>query len=130
MAVEENLIGIAMTNSEAIMVHTYAKKPVLGTNPIAIAAPADPYPFYFDAATTVVPRGKLEVYAKKGKELPDGWGIDEEGKVCHDSQRVLDAIIGKVTGGILPLGGADELHGSHKGYGYAMICEIFSAILS
>lgn len=130
MAMREGLVGISMTNSEAIMVHTYAKKPVLGTNPIAIAAPAKPYPFYFDAATTVVPRGKLEVYKKKEKPLPDGWASDETGNQSNDASRVLDAIIGKVAGGIFPLGGDKEESGSHKGYGYAMICEIATAIAS
>ena len=56
MAVEEGLIGMSMTNTEAIMVPTFGKQAMLGTNPIAFAMPADPVNFSFDAATTVVPR--------------------------------------------------------------------------
>jgi len=130
MACDEGFFGMATTNSESIMVHTYSKQPILGSNPIAVSMPAEPYPFLFDAATTVVPRGKLEVYNKKEKELYDSWAVDETGKVCRNAQHVLDCIISKSGGGILPLGGASEETGSHKGYGYAMLCEILSAILS
>lgn len=130
LAADQGLIALSMTNTEAMMVHTYAKKPILGTNPIAMAVPADPHPFWFDAATTVVTRGKLELYAKKGKPMPEGWAVDENGLPCSDSKRVLDNIIAKRGGGILPLGGSEEETGSHKGYGFGMMCEIFSAILS
>ena len=77
MAVEEGLIGFSYTNSEAIMVPTYARKAMLGSNPQAWAAPAEPYNFFFDASTTVVTRGKLEMYNKLGKQLPDGWALNE-----------------------------------------------------
>jgi len=72
MAAAEGLIGMSMTNTEAIMVPTFGKQAMLGTNPIAFAMPADPVPYSFDAATTVVPRGKLEVYVKRGNGLPIG----------------------------------------------------------
>jgi LDH2 family malate/lactate/ureidoglycolate dehydrogenase len=112
------------------MVHTNSKEAILGSNPIAFAMPAEPYPFWFDAATTVVPRGKLEVYNKEGKTLREGWSIDETGASCTDAKHVLECIDGKVAGGILPVGGAREETGSHKGYGYSMICEILCAITS
>jgi len=130
MAADRGYLGMTTTNSESIMVHTNSKQPILGSNPIALSMPAEPYPFLFDAATTVVPRGKLEVYNKKEKELFNGWAVDENGRECKDAQHVLDCIISKCGGGILPLGGSTEDSGSHKGYGYGMICEIFSAILS
>ncbi len=130
MAAKEDLIGISMTNTESIMVPTFGKEAVLGTDPIAFAMPADPIPFSFDAATTVVPRGKLEVYAKRGSGLPDGWALDETGTTSTDSDRVLHNIIHKTGGGILPLGGAGELNSGYKGYGFAMICEIMTGILA
>ncbi len=130
MAAEKGFIGISMTNSEPIMVPTRAKKAILGSNPIAVAVPAEPYMFWFDAATTVVPRGKLEVYNKKEEPLPENWAVDETGAPCSDASRVLQDIITRVGGGILPLGGFSEESGSHKGYGYAMICELFTSILS
>ena len=60
MACDDGLLGMACTNSEAIMVPIFGKKAMLGSNPIAVAMPADPYPFFFDCSTTVVTRGKLE----------------------------------------------------------------------
>ncbi len=130
MACDQSLIGFAMTNSEAIMVPTYARKAMLGSNPIAISMPADPYPFFFDSSTTVVTRGKLEIYNKLSKPLPEGWALDENGKPCSDADRVLKNIVGKKGGGIVPLGGDTEPLGGHKGYGYGMLCEIFCSIFS
>ena len=130
MAVKEDLMGMSMTNTEAIMVPTFGKQPMLGTNPIALAMPADPIPFSFDSATTVVPRGKFEVYTKRGDPVPVGWGVDENGHDSDDSGRILANIIAKIGGGILPLGGSGELSGGHKGYGFGLICELFTAILA
>ena len=130
MACKEGLIGMSVTNSEAIMVPTFGSLAMLGSNPIAVAMPAEPYDFLFDASTTVVTRGKVEVYNKKGAPLPDGWTINAEGKPCSNAAEVLENINEKKGGGILPLGGGLELTGSHKGYGYGMLAEIFSSILS
>lgn len=130
MACDAGFIGISTTNSESIAVHTNSKQAVLGSNPIAFSMPAEPYPFWFDAATTVVPRGRLEVYNKESKPLPEGWGVGADGKTSTDAEHVLDCITKKSGGGILVLGGNTEEMGSHKGYGYSMICEILSAITS
>ena len=131
MACDKGLIGICATNAESIMVHTGSKQALLGSNPIAFAMPADPYPFWFDAATTVVPKGKLEVYYKAGKPLNEGWAIGADGKVSRDAEHVLDCIDKKRgAGGILPVGGDSEAGGSHKGYGFSMICEILCSIAS
>jgi len=126
----EGLVGVCMTNSEAIMVPTFGRHAMIGTNPIAVAMPAEPYPFFFDAATTVVPRGKLEVYIKNDKPIPDGWGVDGDGKVTADPKTVENCIKTKRGGGILPLGGAGETYGGHKGYGLGMVVELFTGILS
>ncbi len=130
MACDEGLIGISTTNTTAIMVPTYGRKAMLGSNPIAISFPADPYPFLFDASTTVVTRGKLEVYNKLDKPLHDGWAIDSTGNESTDAARVLGCIANKEGGGILPLGGSTEDSGSHKGYGWGMVAELFSSILA
>lgn len=130
MASKEGFVGMSCTNSEAIMVPTFARQAMIGSNPIAIAAPADPYPFFFDASTTVVTRGKLEMYNKMGKPLPNGWALDENGEPSEDAPRVLSNIVGKNGGGIMPLGGSTETLGSHKGYGWGMVAELFSSIMS
>lgn len=130
MACDAGMMGICCTNSESIMVHTGSRVPILGSNPIAFAMPADPYPFWFDAATTVIPKGKLEVYHKAEKPLRECWTVDEEGKPCENAKDALGCIDRKVGGGILPIGGSEEATGGHKGYGFGMICEILCAITS
>jgi LDH2 family malate/lactate/ureidoglycolate dehydrogenase len=130
LAVEADLAGVCMTNTEAICVPTFGKRAMLGTNPIAFAFPADPVPFSFDAATTVVPRGKLEVYNKNGKPLPAGWVLDSTGHEANDAALVLHNIINRLGGGIAPLGGVGEDQSGYKGYGFALMVDIFCAILS
>ena len=130
MASKRGLIGFSCTNSEAIMVPTFGREAMIGSNPIAVSAPAKPYPFLFDASTTVVTRGKLEMYNKTGRPLPAGWALDENGSPCDEAPRVLANIVGKNGGGIMPLGGSTEQLGSHKGYGYGMVAELFSSVLS
>lgn len=129
MAARADMLGICMTNTEAIAVPTFGRKAMLGTNPIAVSMPADPIDFMFDASTTVVTRGKIEVYNKNEKPLIEGWAADQTGETCTDARQVLDNIIGKLGGGIFPIGGADEETGSHKGYGLGLIVELFTSIL-
>lgn len=130
MAAREDLLGISMTNTEAIAIPTHGRKAMLGTSPIALCMPADPTPFWYDASTTVVTRGKLEVHRKREQPLPQGWAADASGRPAQDAQQVLDSIIGKLGGGIFPLGGATEQGGSHKGYGLGLIVELFTSILA
>ena len=130
LACDEGLVGFSCTNSEAIMVPTNGRMAMIGSNPIAMMAPAEPYPFLFDASTTVVTRGKLEMYNKSGKPLPEGWALDKDGHDSTDAPDVLKNIVAKNGGGIMPLGGSKEVNGSHKGYGWGMVCEFFASILS
>ena len=130
MACDQGLVGVSTTNSEAIMVPTFARKAMIGSNPIAVSMPAEPYPFFFDASTTVVTRGKLELYNKMEKPLPEGWALDKNGHASTDAKDVLTNIVAKNGGGIMPLGGNTELLGSHKGYGYGMLCEIMCSMFS
>lgn len=130
MAAKEGMLGFSCTNSEAIMVPTFGRQAMIGSNPQAWCVPARPYDFLFDASTTVVTRGKLEMYNKLDQPLPDGWALDAQGEPTNDAAMVLDNIVHKNGGGIMPLGGNTETLGSHKGYGNGMVAEIFSSILS
>ena len=130
LAADADLIGVSMTNTEAICVPTFGSQAMTGTNALALAMPADPIVFSYDASTTVVPRGKLEVYKKNGQPLPDLWALDENGKPCSDAAVVIENIINKAGGGIAPLGGIGTLHGGHKGYGLSVIVDLFSAVIS
>ena len=130
MAQLEGLLGISMTNSEAIAVPTFVRIAMMGSNPIAISMPAHPVPFHLDMSTCVVTRGKLEVYNKKDAPLPLGWALDANGKDTSDAKDVLHNIINKLGGGIVPLGGSGELFSGHKGYGLGLAVEMFTAIFS
>lgn len=130
MALEEDMIGIAMTNTAALGVPTFGRVAMFGTNPLAFAAPADrERAFVLDMSTTVVPRGKLEVYDSLGKELPDGWAVDKTGRSALQAHSMLEDMQNRVGGGILPLGGLGVEYGGHKGYGLAVMVDILCAVL-
>jgi L-2-hydroxycarboxylate dehydrogenase (NAD+) len=80
-------------------------------------------------STTVVTRGKIEVYERLGKELPSGWAVDKTGRPAKDASSLLDDMFHREGGGILPLGGLGEDLGGHKGYGLAVMVDILCAVL-
>ena len=125
MALDRGMIGLAFTNSPFVaMVPTFAKKPMMGTNPISLAAPAATRaPFVLDMATSTVAVGKLTIASRWNKPIPVGWGLDESGSPTDDAKAVLASRL------LSPLGGAREL-GSHKGYGLAVLVDILSGVLS
>jgi len=124
MALEHDMIGIAMTNASPLVAPTWSVERMLGTNPIAVAIPADKQPaFVADMATTTAANGKLEILQRKNKEAPEGWIQDKTGKTSTNPHELKDG------GALVPLG-SDFEHGSHKGYGLGSIVDIFSAVLS
>lgn len=130
MAAKEGLCAFSMTNTGPIMVPTFGREMMLGTNPIAFCMPADPVPFWFDASTTVVTLGKVEVHAKRERPMPEGWTIDGEGRIATDAGAMNASILSGGMGGILPLGGAGETHSGHKGYGLAIMVEALTGVLA
>ncbi len=130
MALEHDMLGFSMTNAAVLVVPTFGRDAMYGTNPIALAVPAgEERPFVMDMATSTVPRGKLEVYHRQEKPLPLGWATDERGLPTSDTGRVLDNFTNRAGGGLLPLGGAGEEFSGYKGYGMGLMVEILSAVL-
>ncbi len=124
MALQNDMIGIAMTNASALVAPTFSVERMLGTNPIAVAIPAGIEPaFVADFATTTAANGKLEILQRKNAPMPTGWAQTKDGEPSTDANAL------KNGGALLPLGG-DREHGSHKGYGLGSIVDIFSAVLS
>jgi L-2-hydroxycarboxylate dehydrogenase (NAD+) len=124
MALQHDMIGMAMTNASPLVAPTFSSDKMLGTNPIAVAAPAGEQPaFVADLATTTAANGKLEILQRKNLDTPSGWVQDKEGLAS------TDAHILKKGGALLPLG-SDREHGSHKGYALGAIVDVFSALLS
>ena len=131
MALEKDMVGFAMTNTAALGVPTFGKEVKFGTNPLAFAAPADmERAFVLDMSTTVVTRGKIEVYNRNQEELKSGWAVDKNGKTAVDPASLLADMFDRKGGGISPLGGDSETYGGHKGYGLAVMVDILTGVLS
>ncbi len=129
MAVKEGMMGLTVTNARPAIAPTFGTEPMLGTNPIAFADPTDlPFPFCFDAATSITQRGKIEVLEREEAPAPMGWVIDARGDPVTDPTAILKGL-DSGEAALLPLGGAGELMGGHKGYGLAAVVEILSASL-
>jgi LDH2 family malate/lactate/ureidoglycolate dehydrogenase len=130
MALGHDMLGVAMTNTAALAVPTFGRVAMFGTNPIAFAAPAEQErSFVLDMSTTVVTRGKLEVYEKLGRDLPGGWAVDRTGRTARDARSMLDDMQARAGGGMLPLGGLGTEFSGHKGYGLAVMVDILCAVL-
>jgi L-2-hydroxycarboxylate dehydrogenase (NAD+) len=124
MAVPENMIGMAMTNASPWVVPTFGRKRMIGTNPIAFAAPAGrEQPFLCDLATSAVAMGKLEIAEREGKPIPEGWALDEQGQGSVDIPRV------RAGGGLLPLG-STPIASSFKGYALGLMVDVLCGVLS
>lgn len=129
MAVKAGMIGLTVTNARPSIAPTFGVQPKLGTNPIAFGAPTDePFPFLLDGATSITQRGKIEVLDRAEKPTPVGWVINADGTPATNSTQILKDLTTE-TAALLPLGGAGEEMGGHKGYGLATMVEILSASL-
>ncbi|MBI9107540.1 MAG: Ldh family oxidoreductase [Spirochaetales bacterium] len=131
MALERDMIGFTMTNTAALGVPIFGRDVMFGTNPIAVAVPSnEEIPYCLDMSTTVVSRGKIEVYNRDEKTLPQGWAVNERGLSASDPSELLEKMLVRAGGGILPLGGEGEMFGGHKGFGLAVLVDILCAVLS
>ncbi len=130
MAVEHGMIGMTTTNARPSIAPTWGVEPMLGTNPLTWGMPSDEdFPFMLDCATSVTQRGKVELYDRLGKDLPDGWVIGQDGQYRHDTTQVLVDLT-KDKAALTPLGGLGEDFGGYKGYGYSTLVELLSSALS
>ena len=129
MAIKEGMIGFVTTNTRPAVPPTFGVEPMLGTNPLTYGAPTDEeFPFLMDAATSIIQRGKVEVYDRIHKPLPNGLIISNNGNSKTDPHIVLNKLLNR-SAALLPLGGEGEATSGHKGYGYATFAEILSSAL-
>ena len=129
MATRAGMIGMTGTNARPSIAPTLGVENMLGTNPLTIGLPTDEaFPVILDCATSVSQRGKIESYARMGKQLPSGWVIDLEGRDRTDTDQVLIDLT-KDRAALTPLGGLGELGAGYKGYGYATVVEVLCAAL-
>jgi LDH2 family malate/lactate/ureidoglycolate dehydrogenase len=125
-AAEQDMVGVCFTGAGLSVVPTFASKPMFGTNPIAIAAPArHEAPMLFDAATSAIAGNKIRLAIRLGSPLLPSWITDKDGTPIMEEKPVFD----RDDFFQAPLGGTRE-QGSHKGYGFAMMAEVLSTVLS
>jgi LDH2 family malate/lactate/ureidoglycolate dehydrogenase len=131
LAAERGVIGMATSATRGVsMVPTFAAEPVMGTNPLAFAAPAQRNPpFQLDMATTTVAAGKVKVYKLNHEPLPPGWVVDDKGQPVTDPEEAFKYVFERPEGGITPLGGPKDA-GGHKGYGLAVMVHILGGVLA
>ncbi|GAA4507589.1 Ldh family oxidoreductase [Brevibacterium yomogidense] len=133
MAADAGFMGVSLcSTANALQVPHRAKHALMGTNPIAFAAPVPgEQPVLVDMSTTTVPLNKVKVYGLKGEDLPEEWAVDGEGTPLHDAQEIYRRLeYGKDGGvGLLPLGGQGFFTGGHKGSALATMVQILSAAL-
>jgi LDH2 family malate/lactate/ureidoglycolate dehydrogenase len=130
-AIDAGMLGVSLTNAAPLVVPTFSADAILGTNPIAVGAPGvDGLDFLLDMATSVVPRGKLEVYDRNRKQMPLGWAVNANGYDTHDAGLVLHNLLNRIGGGILPRGGRGEEFSGYKGYGLALMVDVLCGVLS
>lgn len=129
MASKAGMIGITGTNARPSIAPTFGVENMLGTNPLTIGFPTDePFDFNIDCATSITQRGKLEYYARIGKDTPEGMVIGQDGKPKTDTAQILKELnTGEAA--LAPLGGIGEELAGYKGYGYATVIEVLSAAL-
>jgi L-2-hydroxycarboxylate dehydrogenase (NAD+) len=129
MAAKQGMIGITGTNARPSIAPTFGIENMLGTNPLTIGLPSDEeFDFVLDCATSITQRGKIEYFARNGKDTPSGMVIGRDGSAMTDSEQILlDLTKGEAA--LAPLGGIGEELAGYKGYGYATAVEILSAAL-
>jgi len=120
---------LAFTSSHPLIVPTRGKSSELGTNPIAFALNGNSNEFVLDMATSTAALGKVEVADRRDEAIPDGWAVDPDGKTVNDPKLVYPGVLEGNAGGLLPIGGASEVTGGHKGYGLAAMVEVLCSVL-
>jgi LDH2 family malate/lactate/ureidoglycolate dehydrogenase len=130
IAADRGVIGMVTSGTRGVsLVPTFAAEPVMGTNPLAFAAPARRNaPFQLDMATTTVAAGKVKVYKLNHAPLPSGWVVDGGGQPVTNEEEAFHYVFDRPEGGITPLGGSRDA-GGHKGYGLAVMVHILGATL-
>jgi LDH2 family malate/lactate/ureidoglycolate dehydrogenase len=124
-AVEQKMIGIAISNASPQVAPTFGAEPMYGTNPVAVAIPTDGrLPFVLDMATSIVPRGKLERMSRAGQTMPSGWAINPDGDDATEITQLIEGLKHRRGHALLPLGGKGETFGGHKGYGLGLLVDL------
>ncbi|MBM7440691.1 Ldh family oxidoreductase [Streptomyces sp. HB132] len=127
----QGMLTIVTTNASPQVAPTHGAEPMFGTNPLAFALPTHPTrPYLYDAATSAVPRGKLERLEREERPMLPGWAVDPQGRTETDIPSLVKGLKAREGYALLPLGGAGEDHGGHKGYGLGLLADLLCGPLA
>ncbi len=130
MACEAGCIGMTGTNARPSVAPTFGVEGMFGTNPYTVGIPTDEdFDFIFDCATSITQNGKVEYYERIGEDVHPGTIIDIDGNAVTGDAGVALKKIRNGTAALTTLGGIGEALGGYKGYGFALIVEMLSAVL-
>ena len=130
MACKEGCIGMTGTNARPSVAPTFGVEGMFGTNPLTIGIPTDEdFDFLIDCATSITQNGKIEYYERIGEKVHPGTIIGIDGEPVEGDAGVALKRIRQGTAALTTLGGIGEAMGGYKGYGYAMVVELLSAVL-
>ncbi len=114
---ERGVVGLVFGNSPQAIAPWGGFRPLFGTNPIAFGFPrADAPPVVVDLSLSKQARGKIKLAADEGREIPEGWALDKDGKPTTDAAAAM-------AGSMLPLGDA-------KGAALVLAVEIMAAAMT
>ena len=124
LALEEDMIGMAMTVGGLLVAPTFGSKAMVGLNPLAFAAPTlHEAPFVFDASMSSVAANKIRLARRLNAEVPGGWIAGTDGTPIMQDTEVPEQFL------MLPAGATRDI-GSHKGYSLAVMVDILSGLLA
>ncbi len=130
MATKAGCIGMTGTNARPSVAPTFGVEGMFGTNPLTIGIPTDEeFDFNIDCASSITQNGKVEYYERIGEDVHPGTIVDLEGKPVEGDAGVALKMIRGGTAALTTLGGIGEELGGYKGFGYAMVVELLSAVL-
>jgi LDH2 family malate/lactate/ureidoglycolate dehydrogenase len=130
MATKAGCIGLTGTNARPTVAPTFGVQGAFGTNPLTLGVPTDEeFDFNFDAASSTYQNGKLEYYARIGKDAPKGALVDSNGEAFEGTSDEALKAMARGEAALCTLGGPGEEGCGYKGYGFAMFVELMSAVL-
>ncbi|WP_055528990.1 Ldh family oxidoreductase [Streptomyces alboniger] len=129
-AARSGTFALVTTNATPQVAPAGAAEPMFGTDPVSYALPTPDEPLCYDAATSIVPRGKLERLHREGRPMLDGWAVGPDGASSTDIPRVVAGLKAREGYALLPLGGLGSDFGGHKGSGVGLLAELLCGPLA
>lgn len=129
-AAKEGMFAVVTTNAVPQVAPMGTNEPMFGTDPISYALPTTNGTLCYDAATSVVSRGKLEQLDRTNKQMLLGWALGPDGRCTTDISRTVSGLKAREGYALLPLGGGNQDYGGHKGSGLALFVELLCGPLA